>query len=233
MNPNALAYECLMLMRMTASGSRNRVAFARVTFSVSAVALALALNAAGCTRPTQNIQPEPQKQAHPGSELAPPDSDPNAAQPVTAPVAQRPPHVTQKGTPAQPQDPDDVREAAFRYMFRKNSSAQQQTAHVFCIELENNAPMPPAFLARFAKVKIPVKPESACDASADNGVTDKSNGKGGLGFNISAITWVDADHADVSGGYYEGGSSASGDTYSLERKNGQWTVIKDVQNWIS
>jgi hypothetical protein len=37
----------------------------------------------------------------------------------------------------------------------------------------------------------------------------------------------------AGGGYFEGGESASGNTYTLERHADVWRVVKDVMNWIS
>jgi hypothetical protein len=128
---------------------------------------------------------------------------------------------------------DDVREAALRYMFQKNASGAQQRAHVFCIAFADKDP-PAAFLSRLDDVHPTVKPSSACDASAAKGVTDKSTGQSGLLFNLDGdIRWTDANHAEIDGGYYEAGLSASGNTYYVERKNGKWVVIRDVMHWIS
>jgi hypothetical protein len=135
--------------------------------------------------------------------------------------------------PRRPGDPDDVREATFRYMFGSNASGQQQNALVFCLQLENNADPSAAFIARFSKTKQHVLAASACDASAYTGVVEKATGKSGLIFRVDGIKWVDDDHAEVSGGYYEAGLSASGNTYFLERAHGAWHVTKDVMSWIS
>ena len=158
-----------------------------------------------------------------------PRSPAAAAPPVEdapSPAVALPPGVTDA-------DADDVREATFRHMFKKNASGQKQTAHVFCIDLENDTSAPAAFVARFRDVKIPVKPGSACNASTPLGVVDRSNGAQGLQFRIDGITFADAEHARVEGGYYEASLSASGNTYTLEKKNGKWIVTKDVMHWIS
>jgi hypothetical protein len=118
-------------------------------------------------------------------------------------------------------------------MFGKNASGQQQSAGVYCLELEKGADPSPAFLARLRSAAPHVTRASACDASADKGVIEKSSGKQGLIFRVESISWIDDDHAEVGGGYYEAGLSASGNTYYLERKNGAWHVTKDVMHWIS
>lgn len=126
----------------------------------------------------------------------------------------------------------DIREAALRYMFRHNASGQQLQAHVYCIGLPDIDPSA-AFVARLGDVRPTVKPISACDAGAGDGVLDKATGQLGLIFHAGAIRWIDADHAELDGGYYEAGLSASGNTYYLQRQNGAWLVTKDVMHWIS
>jgi len=128
---------------------------------------------------------------------------------------------------------DDVREATFRWMFKKNASGMQLGAKVFCIHFEKGADPPPAFVARFASNKIPVVAGSGCTEDARTGVTQRSTGAHGLAFRIDSIKLTDADHATVTGGYYEAGLSASGNVYTLERVAGAWTVTKDEMTWIS
>ncbi len=127
---------------------------------------------------------------------------------------------------------DDLREATFRYMFRKNASGAQQNAKVYCLHFEKGADPPAAFLARFAQDKVPVRAASACSQSVD-GVFENATHAHGLAFRIDGITRADADHATVTGGYYEAGLSASGNVYTLERKGGAWSVTKDEMQWIS
>jgi hypothetical protein len=44
---------------------------------------------------------------------------------------------------------------------------------------------------------------------------------------------VDEDKVLVNGGYYEGNLSASGNVYTVERKDHKWVVTKDQMLWIS
>ena len=135
-------------------------------------------------------------------------------------------------TPPAPAD-DDVRQATFRWMFKKNASGMQLGAKVFCLHFEKGVDPPPAFLARFASNKIPVVAGSGCTEDARTGVTQRSTGAHGLAFRIDSIKLTDPDHATVNGGYYEAGLSASGNVYTLERVSGAWTVTKDEMTWIS
>lgn len=138
-----------------------------------------------------------------------------------------------RAAPHDEKEVSEVRVAAFRYMFKHNASAGQQTVSAYCIGIGDNDP-PAEFLARLRDVRPTVKPLSACSASASAGVIDKSTGKRGLMFRVDEeIRWVNADHAEIDGGYYEAGLSASGNTYFAQRKNGHWVVLKDVMHWIS
>ena len=118
-------------------------------------------------------------------------------------------------------------------MFQKNASGMQQRARVHCLHFEQQTDPPAAFLARFAHDHVPAEPGSTCSETASGGVVHRPTGAHGLAFRIDSLSWTDADHATVTGGYYEAGLSASGNVYSLERKNGKWTVTKDAMQWIS
>ena len=133
--------------------------------------------------------------------------------------------------PQAPDDADDAREAALRYMFVHNASMQQRKAAVHCLTIEGKDPTD-TFVARFAELAPPVKKASECTASAEDGVHDKTTGARGLIFRVAA-TRVRGEAAEIDGGYYEAGLSASWNTYYLEKKDGRWMVVKDVMHWIS
>ena len=130
----------------------------------------------------------------------------------------------------------DIREATFRYQFGKNASGQQQKTGAYYLAIQaGDKEVDPddSLMKRFAGNTPPVKKHSECTASADKGVVDKKTGERGLVFNTGAIKWVSDTEAEISGGYYEAGLSASGNTYSLKKIDGKWKVIKDVMHWIS
>jgi hypothetical protein len=118
-------------------------------------------------------------------------------------------------------------------MFKKNASGMQQSAGVYCLEFENKADPPAAFMARFAHDPKSVVAGSHCSLSASSGVVEKTTKARGLAFRIDAVKYTDKDHATVDGGYYEAGLSASGNVYTLERQKGAWVVTKDQMTWIS
>lgn len=61
---------------------------------------------------------------------------------------------------------------------------------------------------------------------------DHAQGRG-LSFRIEQVE-IDGDKATVTGGYYEGNLSASGNTYTVERQpDGRWKVTGNEMQWIS
>lgn len=129
-------------------------------------------------------------------------------------------------------DDDDIREAVFRHMFQKNASGIRQRAGAYCLSVAGGDPTD-AFLARFGKHQPPVRKESECAVSEQLGVVDKATNARALIFRVAKIHHTADGKADVEGGYYEGNMSASGNVYSLEKRDGVWKVVKDVMLWIS
>jgi hypothetical protein len=114
----------------------------------------------------------------------------------------------------------DIAEATFRYQFLHNASGQQQKAPAYFLTVFGKDP-DAAFLKRFDQHKPPVEKG-----------TDFAERKG-LKFRVERIKRVSATKVEVSGGYYEGGLSSSGNTYFVEIKDGKWVVTGDKMHWIS
>lgn len=88
-------------------------------------------------------------------------------------------------------------------------------------------------VGRFSGHKPPVKPASECRIRDAHGVTDARGANKGLVFIAGRIRWISPTRVEVEGGYYENGTSASGNIYTLVRKNGHWVVIRDKYIWGS
>jgi hypothetical protein len=127
-----------------------------------------------------------------------------------------------------------VREAAFRYQFGKNNSALQQSAGAYYLSVpgedRKDADPPAAFMNRFDRNVPPVRKVSD-SVSTDRGVVDRKTGEPGLIFRTGVIKWISETEAEISGGYSEHNRSASGNTYYLQKADGNWKVIKAVTNW--
>jgi hypothetical protein len=93
-------------------------------------------------------------------------------------------------------------------------------APAFYLELMGEDPSP-EFLARFDGNEPPVRKGS------------EFGDGGGVLFRVESVKRVSDTKVEVSGGYYEGSLSASGNTYFLERKDGGWVVTGDEMHWIS
>ena len=127
----------------------------------------------------------------------------------------------------------DVVEAVFRHQFNRNASGGQKNVEYFFLSLDARADPPPELLSRFKEEKPIVLPVSMATASASEGVKHKELGGRGLIFGVTHVAWLDDSTAEVEGGYYEAGLSASGNTYRVKRTNGVWKVTDDRMKWIS
>jgi hypothetical protein len=143
--------------------------------------------------------------------------------------------------PAQLTAQDTLRLVVFRYQFDHNHSGQQHSAKVYFLSVMvledstgrwNYRDPSSELLQCFDGNTPPVKAFSKCRLS-EEGVFDLETGETGLLFQTGAIRWVTNDQAEVDGGYFEGGLSASSDTYYLECRDGQWIVTQDVLHWIA
>jgi hypothetical protein len=65
------------------------------------------------------------------------------------------------------------------------------------------------------------------------GVREIETNHRGLRFSLGAVNWLDDDHVEIIGGYYENGLSASGKNYFVSRQNGVWRVTRVEQHGVS
>lgn len=133
--------------------------------------------------------------------------------------------------PAVPSDlKSDALEALYRHQFTHNASGGQQSVAAYCLEFENGDPSE-NFLNRFAGEQPRIVVRSDCEAGVD-GTFLAGTRQPAIVHRVDKIECSDAI-CTATGGYYEGGESASGNSYRLERQNGRWVVIEDRMNWIS
>ena len=114
----------------------------------------------------------------------------------------------------------DIAEATFRYQFQNNASGSKQKQKAYFLTLFEKDPTED-FLNRFQGNIPTVKKGSEFEVG------------NGLKFNVHWIKRINKTKVKVSGGYYEGFVSSSGNTYYLKKKNGEWIVTKDIMHWIS
>jgi hypothetical protein len=108
----------------------------------------------------------------------------------------------------------DIAEAVFRYQFRHNASSLQERADRYCLSLPGERSPDAAFLQRFDGNTPPVLGVEECR---------RKSGKNLL-FRVQRLDWRSDDEVWVSGGYWEGNLSSSGESYRVRRKDGKWGV---------
>lgn len=167
---------------------------------------------------------------------APQTAAPQATAPQT--TAPQTTAVTRAPAPATAGREDDaVRLAVFRYLLDHNASSGQSHVPFACLEVYQGDLVqdPSPFVMAAMRGTTPrVVPGTACEQSSD-GVFLKGDHarRRGLVFRTAEMT-IDGDRAIVEGGYFEGGLSASGNVYTVERqRDGSWRVTKDRMKWIS
>jgi hypothetical protein len=125
----------------------------------------------------------------------------------------------------------DIAEAVFRYQFAHNESMAQSGVDVYCVAYvlpgESNLNPPAELIARLSGGKPQVVEDSRCPCKT--GVRNTA----WISFRINSVTCSDANTCQVEGGYYENPESASGNTYFVEKHDGNWVVTRDEMHWIS
>ncbi len=125
---------------------------------------------------------------------------------------------------------EDIAEAVFRYQFLHNASGRQHKAAVYFLSLRDRNPRK-EFMARFAGNTPRVSTVSEC--TEDDDIRDLDTDEPGILFRITDFKWITPTRVEVSGGYNEGRLSSSGDTYYVEKRDGDWVVVRDEMHWIS
>lgn len=113
----------------------------------------------------------------------------------------------------------DICEAVLRHQIFNSAAGGRGTATAYVSILGLNPSS--EFLKRFVGHRPPVRPGSQF-----------VEGWGVL-YSIHEIRRTGDKSAEVSGGYYEGNLSSSGNTYYLIRQDGKWIVERDRMHWIS
>jgi len=132
---------------------------------------------------------------------------------------------------------DDIREAVFRYQMQHIGADMRHKADAYYLSVTTfwfDWSPSDGFLSRFMNQKPPVMPVSQCTAEAD-GVKNKTRWwqNEGLILSVGSVKWISDREAEVEGGYFEHGTSASGNIYRVIKRHGRWVVVHDRLIWIS
>lgn len=125
---------------------------------------------------------------------------------------------------------DDIREAVFRYQMR---CFAQEKPDVFFLSVTtfgfDRSPSS-SFLRRF---KSPISAFSECTQVGAETVRRAGTFEEGLILRVGRVKWLSASETEVAGGYYQNGTSASGNVYRLAKQQERWVVVGDKLIWIS
>ncbi|MBX7173107.1 MAG: hypothetical protein K1X72_19210 [Pyrinomonadaceae bacterium] len=126
-------------------------------------------------------------------------------------------------------DEKNIIETVFR--FQSKNLASKDNTIIYFLSLYDKDP-DNKFMIRFQGLPR-IKKYSQAVVNGIDGVKDKETGVSGLILQIKGIKWLNQNEVKVTGGYYEDGLSASGNTYTVKRIKGKWIVTKDDLKWIS
>lgn len=132
--------------------------------------------------------------------------------------------------PTRADEADDIGEAVFRFQIQKADPANPK---LYFLEVGEKQDPSDAFMTRFEGHTPPVRKYSECTGYNIRGVFDKKTNEKGKILRIDKISWRWNSTVRVEGGMYSAGLGASGNTYILEKQEGEWKVIKAKTNWVS
>ena len=146
------------------------------------------------------------------------------------------PEPTVRATGSCDQSREEIEEAFFRYVFDHNASGAQKEVSYYFLGVEADDDPSKSLLARFKSHVPAVRPISEAwydDLSQPHHRQDRKGMSQNLVFRLKAFNCVALERAVVEGGYHAGNLSASGSSYTIERRSGLWVVIDERRRWIS
>lgn len=121
---------------------------------------------------------------------------------------------------------DRVRIAVFEYQMQRYQAA------VFFISVGEAAGDPDAVIMKHFEGRVPpVKPASQGLPGGGGSINDMTTGEQGIILKAGAINWISEKEAEVTGGYFANTKSATGNTYHMLLRKGEWVVDKDTIDW--
>lgn len=131
-----------------------------------------------------------------------------------------------KSPSGSPEDENRIRIAVFEYQIG------HYPASIYFLSMGETAGDPNAeIMAHFEGHVPPVKAASQGTAGPDAAMNDMTTGDTGILLKASGIEWISDTEVDVKGGYMGNAKSASGNTYHVVLKDGDWVVDKDTVDW--
>ena len=133
-----------------------------------------------------------------------------------------------KAPSGSPEDENNIRIAVFEYQM------SQYSASVYFLSVSAGATDPNAeVMQHFDGHTPPVKTALQGTIGAGGSVNDIQSGDTGVILRAATIEWISTTEAKVKGGYMAGAKAASGVTYQVVLKDGEWVVDEVTVNWSS
>jgi hypothetical protein len=162
------------------------------------------------------------------------------------PVYQQQPDKTPEKWRAQE---DDIREVAFRYLFKIPGELQGKCAGAFYLAYRESPGKrkdpDERFMQRLASNVPMVKKASQCtlaigtficcngDTYREYGVVDKQTGKTGIELSVGEINWLRSDVVIIEGRSYEYDLGSSGWLFYLIKEGNSWVMKEERLLWVS
>lgn len=130
-----------------------------------------------------------------------------------------------------------IREATFRFQIARDASTQKQTAACYFLSIytadgQNSDPAE-SFMKRFSENKPLVGKVSECMKSFEKGVVHKNTGVRGIILSTGPVRWTTDTEAAIYGSESEGNLGSVGETFYLNKINGEWKVVRSETQWVS
>ena len=133
-----------------------------------------------------------------------------------------------KAPSGSPEDENKIRIAVFEYQMSEYS------APVYFLSVSEGAANPNAEVMRhFDGRTPPVKTATQGSIGPGGSVADIQSGDTGVILKACAIEWISKTEVKVKGGYMASAKAASGITYHVVLKDGEWVVDEVTVNWNS
>lgn len=130
---------------------------------------------------------------------------------------------------------DDIREAVFRYQLTHNAAGQSSPYAYYLSVGSADQDVSPSrkLLRRFEAQKPRVKPVSDCTTIHGTWIADGETHRLGIVLRAGRVRRISPEKAEIEGGYFENGCSASFNLYTVVRRHGEWVVVHDKLLGIS
>jgi hypothetical protein len=128
-----------------------------------------------------------------------------------------------------------VSEVVLRHQVGVHIQRFPDTACV-CVALRSSpgaqpAAPPAAFLRRFAREAVPVRPPAACRSEGERLIAVASS-RPAVSVTVGPIYWEAQERVSVDTSFHRDGESEGADSYTLALQKGVWVVVATAHRWV-